>query len=104
MKAVNIDWDSDEEYTKTADNIYSLAEEQKPIQFNSEQQIDVLFEHQDFEIKELNVYVSQCDEKTELPVDDRTFKLPEDEGKYIIVLEILTDKGSAEYAGNLVIE
>ncbi|MCT1902949.1 hypothetical protein [Oceanobacillus sojae] len=104
LEAANIDWNSDEEYTKTTDNIYSFAEEQKPMQFYSEQQIDVLFEHQDFEIKELSVYVSQNGKETELPVDEQTFHLPEDEGEYVIIADLLTNQGSVEYVGNLIVE
>lgn len=104
LEAANIDWDSDKTYTQTTDDIYSLAKEQKPLHYYSGQQMDVLFDNGDIKIQALSVYVVRDGEKTELPMDGRTFDLPEAEGEYVIVVDLQTDSGSAEYVGNLVIE
>ncbi|WP_199175353.1 hypothetical protein [Sporosarcina sp. P21c] len=104
LKAANVSWYSDKEYTKTTEDIYSLAREQKPLHYYSGQQMDVLFENQDFALKELSIYVSQYNKKTDLPVKDRFFELPKEEGEYVIVVKLLADSGRAEYVGNIVIE
>ncbi|MGG0645053.1 hypothetical protein ABE021_14105 [Sporosarcina gallistercoris] len=104
LKAANIAWHSDKEYTKTSEDIYSLAREQKPLHYYSGQQMDVLFENQDFALKELSIYVSHHNKKTDLPVEDRVFELPKEEGEYVIVVKLLADSGRAEYVGNIVIE
>lgn len=108
LAEVKADWkltESDNnKYTSETDDIFSFLERQKPLRYESGQQVDILFDHQDFEIKELKVYMNQADKKTDLPVDDLTFNLPKEKGEYVIVVELLADKGSAEYGGNIIIE
>lgn len=35
---------------------------------------------------------------TDLPINDLTFSLPKEKGKYDIEMELFSDKGSAKYA------
>ncbi|VDH00250.1 Uncharacterised protein [Lysinibacillus sphaericus] len=105
LKASNISWHApDKEYIKKTEDIYALAREQKPMHYYSGQQMDLLFENQDFDIKELSIYVSQSNQKTNLPFEDRMFELPKVEGEYVIVVKLLSDRGNAEYVGNIVIK
>lgn len=42
--------------------------------------------------------MNQDSKNTDLPVNDLIFNLPKEKGKYIIVLELFLDRGSAKYA------
>jgi len=50
------------------DDLSSFLERQRSLHYSSGQQVDILFDHQDFAVKELSVYVNQGDKKTDLPV------------------------------------
>src|SRR5690625_6849558 len=67
--------------------------ELEPLNHNSGKQLEISFDHHDIEIEDLRVYAHHNDEKTNLPVKDKFFDLPEEEGDYIIVVKLLTDKG-----------
>ncbi|MGR9049640.1 hypothetical protein ACQ4XT_13525 [Halobacillus faecis] len=104
LEAANIDWNSDKEYTKETEDIYSLAKEQKPLYFSSGEQVQILFETQDFAIEELSAYVWQNDKKTKSQVNDQKFSLPKEKGEYVVVVDLISDNGNVQYVGNIVIE
>ena len=101
LKTANIDWDSDKGYTKKTDDIDSLAKEQEPLHYYSGQKMDIRFDNGDIRIDNINIYVKQDGEKTELPVDDQVFEMPKEEGKYLIFVKLETDSGNIAYVGNL---
>lgn len=101
LKTANIDWDSDKEYTKKTDDIDALAKEQEPLDYYSGQKMDIRFDNEDIRIGNINIYVKQDDEKTELPADDQVFEMPKEEGEYLIFVELETDSGNTEYVGNI---
>jgi len=112
---VLFDNDSDEEelelykadwrkYTAETDDMSLFRNRLEALNYDSGEQLEISFDHHDFEIEDLRVYANHNDEKTNLPVKDKFFDLPEEEGDYIIVVKILTDRGSAEYAGKIIIE
>ncbi|SFF57795.1 hypothetical protein SAMN05216353_102117 [Halobacillus alkaliphilus] len=104
LEAANIDWNSDKQYTKETEDIFSLAKEQKPLYFSSGEQAPIIFETQDFRIEELSAYVWQKDKKTTLQVNDQEFSFPQEKGEYVLVVDLISDNGSVQYVGNLVIE
>ena len=105
LEAANINWDTDKKYTKETKDIISFAREQKLLSYDLGEQMEILFDSQDFAVKKLSVYAIQNDKKAELQVEERTFNLPDEEGKYVIVVNLLTEEsGSAEYVGNIVIQ
>ncbi|MFU2015982.1 hypothetical protein [Peribacillus butanolivorans] len=53
----------------------------------------------------MSIWVWQQDEKVKLELDkNRNFNFPKEKGEYLIELDLLTDNGSAEYVGNVVIK
>lgn len=104
LAAVNIEWDSDQLYTKKTDDIFAVAKEQKTLVYGAGQEVSVVFVSQDFAIKKLSAYVIKNDIKTDIEVDGEVFSMPEEKGEYIIVLHLLADSGTVEYVGNVLIE
>jgi len=86
---------------KETNDIFALANKQQPMNFIVGEKVDLLFEHTDFDPKELNVSVWQNDKKIDLEVNDISLYLPKEEGEYIIVVNIHTDRGNAQYVGNI---
>jgi len=102
LEEVNIDWDSDENYKKETEDILSFAREQKSVPFKSGQKVDYDFDSQDFAIEELNVSVWKDNKEIKLEInDDRSFHLPKEEGEYVIVFDLRSDKGIAQFVGNI---
>ncbi|PZX01261.1 hypothetical protein C7437_1173 [Psychrobacillus insolitus] len=102
LEEVNIDWDSDKHYKKETEDILSFAREQKPVSFKSGQKVDYGFDSQDFAIEELNVSLWKNNKEIKLEInDDRSFHLPKDEGEYVIVFDLRSDKGIAQFVGNI---
>ena len=71
--------------------------------FIAGEKVDLLFEHTDFDSKELSVSVWQNDKKLDLEVSDISFYLPKEKGEYVIEVNLQTDRGNAQYVGNVVI-
>lgn len=105
LEETNMDWQSDKHYQKETEDILSFAREQKQLYFNSGQQVDLLFDSEDFAVNELSVSVWQNDKKIDLELkDDRSFYFPKEKGEYVIVVDLLADSGNAQYVGNIVIK
>ena len=102
LEEVNIDWDSDKHYKKETEDILSFAREQKPVSFKSGQKVYYDFDSQDFAIEELNVSVWKNNKEIKLEInDDRSFHFPKEEGEYVIVFDLLSDRGIAQFVGNI---
>ncbi|SES44107.1 hypothetical protein [Psychrobacillus sp. OK032] len=102
LEEVNIDWNSDKYYKKETEDILSFAREQKPVHFKSGQKVDYDFDSQDFAIEELNVSVWNNNKEIELEInDDRSFHFPTEEGEFVIVFDLHSDKGMAQFVGNI---
>ncbi|SFA85271.1 MULTISPECIES: hypothetical protein [unclassified Bacillus (in: firmicutes)] len=107
LEEVNIDWrgENGEQIEKHTENILAFARERKQLNFSSGQQVDLLFDSEDFVVEELSVSVWKNDEKVKLNLNDyRSFYFPKDKGVYVIDVELRTDRGSAQYVGNVVIK
>lgn len=107
LAEANIDWHSDERYNKETKDIQSLAKKQNKMYFNSGQQVDLLLDHGDFDLKGISVSVWQNESKMDLERKDeheQSFYLPKEKGEYVIVVDLDTDKGNAQYVGNVVIQ
>ncbi|WP_079478996.1 hypothetical protein [Halobacillus salinus] len=104
LEEANINWDSDKEYSKETEDIYALAKEQEQKYYSSGEQVRIDFDNQDFLIEDLSAYLWQNGSKTELQVEDQEFSFPDEEGKYLIVVDLLSDNGSAQYVGNIILE
>lgn len=82
-------------------DISSLAKQQPLMNFIAGEKVDLLFEHTDFAPKGLSVSVWQNDKKSDLKVSDISFNLPKKEGEYVIEVNLHTDRGNAQYVGNI---
>lgn len=103
LEEVNIDWDSDKHYKKETKDILSFTREQKSVSFKSAQKVDYHFDSQDFSIEELNVSVWKGNKEIKLEInDDRSFHFPKEEGEYVIVFNLRSDNGIAQFVGNIV--
>jgi hypothetical protein len=105
LKEANIDWSSDKQYKKETTDILSLAKKQKQISVIPNQQDLITFDSEDFKVEELTIYLWNHDEKTKIELDkNRHFNFPKEKGEFLIEVDLLTDKGTAEYVGNVVVE
>lgn len=104
LEEANIDWRTDKHYEKETKDILSLAREQRQMSVYAGQQEDLIFDSEDFAVKELGVSVWQKDKKIELDLKNRSFYFPKEKGEYVIEVNLLTDSGSAQYVGNVVIQ
>ncbi len=105
LKEANIDWQSDKQYKKETKDILSLARKQKQVSVNSGQKDYIEFDSQDFKVEEISMWIWREDEKGKLELDkNRNFSFPNEKGEYLIEVDLLTDSGSAEYVGNIVIK
>lgn len=106
LAEANIDWTYDEKYNKETDDIQSLAKKQNKMYFNSGQRVQFNLEDGHFDAKDVKVSIWQGENKVDLAIDNagQYFNLPKEKGEYMIVLELPTDKGTAQYVGNIVIQ
>lgn len=105
LKEANIDWNSDKQYKKETKDILLLAKKQKQISVSPNQQDLITFDNEDFKVDQLTIYLWKQDEKKKLELDkNRRFHFPKEKGEYLIEVDLLTDKGTAEYVGNVVVE
>lgn len=101
----NIDWNSDKVYKKVTEDYVAFAKSQEPLHFSSKQKMDIEFDSQDFAVEELSVAVWENDKQVELELhDDRSFYFPKEKGKYVLEVQLISDKGNAQYVGNMIIE
>lgn len=103
----NIDWkiENNEQLKKETEDILSFAREQKQFHIKSGKKVSYEFDNQDFAIEELNVSVWKNDKEIQLELyDERSFDFPKEEGKYVIVFDLRSDRGIAQYVGNVAIQ
>ncbi|MCM3672036.1 hypothetical protein M3181_24315 [Mesobacillus maritimus] len=104
---VNIDWrgEEGEPLTKETEDVFAFAKEQTPVSISSGQKVDIEFDSQDFAVEELEVSMWKQDVEMKSDVmDGRSFYFPEEKGEYVIVLDLRSDRGKAQYVGNAVVE
>lgn len=108
LAEANIDWKYDDKYNKETEdiNIQELAEMQNIIYFESRELVALNMENGTFDPNKIKVSVLQNENKIELEyfIVNQTFNLPTEKGKYILVVDIETDKGNAQYVGNIAVQ
>ena len=92
-------------YEETED-FQELAEMQNIIYFESRELVALNMENGTFDPNKIKVSVLQNENKIELEyiIVNQTFNLPTEKGKYILVVDIETDKGNAQYVGNIAVQ
>lgn len=102
----NIHWrgEGGEPIEKQTNDILTLAKQQQQMFFNVGEEVDLLSNHGDFLTEELSVALWEGDKKVELEMNDTSFFLPEEKGEYVIEVNLQTDRGNAQYVGNLVVK
>ncbi|MCM3585708.1 hypothetical protein M3182_08085 [Mesobacillus maritimus] len=107
LAEANIDWrgEEGEPLTKETEDAFAFAKDQTPVSISSGQKVDIEFGSQDFAVEELEVSMWKQDEEMKLDVmDGRSFYFPEEKGEYVIVLDLRSDRGKAQYVGNAVVQ
>ncbi|MBM7602722.1 hypothetical protein JOC75_000692 [Metabacillus crassostreae] len=107
LAEANIDWYHDSKYNKETENIYSFAKEQDTLYLKAGDEASYSLENGHFNPsgKGISISVWKNDQKTELELKDvQTFSLPKEIGDYTLVLDLNTDKGNAQYVGNISIQ
>lgn len=106
LAEANIDWSYDEQYNKDTKDIHSLAKKQNKMYFNSGQKVQFSLEDGYFDAKKVKISLRQNENKIDLAIDNagQYFNLPKEKGEYMIVVDLPTDKGNAQYVGNVVIQ
>jgi hypothetical protein len=109
LKEATINWkgENNKPIEKETEDFLALAKEQKQFYFFSEQLVDLQFDSEDFAVNQLLVSVWKNDEieGTNLELnDDRSFQLPKEKGEYVILVDLQSDRGTAQYVGNIVIK
>ncbi|OXS64453.1 hypothetical protein B0G93_101351 [Bacillus sp. V-88] len=107
LTETNIDWrgENGKAVEKETKEVVDFAREQKELTFSSGQQVDVLFDSEDFAVDELRAFLWLGNEKLQLEMDkNRSFTFPKGKGAYVLEGDLQTDRGSAQYVGNIVIQ
>ncbi|MGG3915379.1 hypothetical protein [Rossellomorea vietnamensis] len=107
LTETNIDWrgENGKPLEKETKEVIDFTREQKELTFPSGQQVDVLFDSEDFAVEELRAFLWLGNEKLQLDMDEnRSFTFPRGKGSYVLEVDLQTDRGSAQYVGNIVIQ
>ncbi|MDU9694093.1 hypothetical protein O0Q50_23195 [Priestia aryabhattai] len=108
LKEANVDWkgENNEPYKKETKDISKLAMKQQSLAVGTETEGNIRFDSQDFSIGGLTVSAIKNNKKQELKLneEDRTFSFPKEKGKYVIEVDLYTDRGQAQYVGNIVVK
>jgi cytochrome c oxidase assembly protein Cox11 len=85
LKEAKIDWRSPTQYQLETKDIQSLAQDQQQVIVSPGQEAQLLFEHEDFDVKELkiSVWVKDIEKKIDL-IDNFTFYFPEEKGENVL--------------------
>ena len=107
LTETNIDWrgENGKPLEKETKEVVDFAREQKELTFPSGQQVDLLFDSEDFAVEELRAFLWLGNEKLQLDMgENRSFTFPKGKGSYVLEVDLQTDRGNAQYVGNIVIE
>ncbi|MGD6853912.1 hypothetical protein [Bacillus infantis] len=105
LEEANVEWDFDEQYNKQTEDVHALAKKQEVMYFNSGQKVQYRLEAGHFDSDGVSVSVWNNDSETKLKLEKgQSFYLPEETGEYVIVFDLDTDKGDAQYVGCIVVE
>lgn len=102
----SVDWRGEDniQIEKDVTDKLALAKEQPQIQMAAGERVDMIFGHGDFERQELKLSLLKDNKEFELEVTDDSFVLPDQPGEYVLQVNLQTDRGKAQYAGNIIIK
>ncbi|MFG3611878.1 hypothetical protein [Rummeliibacillus stabekisii] len=104
LAEANIKWYQDNVFNKKIDNLFALARKQEPILVKKGSKLELNIENGYDELENIEVSIWKGQQETILGIEeDKTFYIPKVEGEYMIVVELDTSKGMAQYVGNLMI-
>ncbi|MCM3541374.1 hypothetical protein [Priestia megaterium] len=111
LKETNVDWRGEEgkQYRKETNprNGINRAKKQQQLTVAPETQGSLRFDSEDFLVNDISSYIiSTSNAKQDIRINeqDRTFTFQRKKGNYVYVLELQTDRGYAQYVGNVVIK
>lgn len=103
LAEADVDWlgPENKRIDTEVEDFLAFADEQPEMRFVAGEMVDLLFEHGDFDFQSLSVRLWHGGEETAVEVEDLAFTLPSTTGDYLIEVNLLADRGSAQYAGKL---
>ncbi|QCR31996.1 hypothetical protein [Lysinibacillus sp. SGAir0095] len=103
LEEANIDWrgENNNQIENETEDILSLSKNLQSIYGFRGEEVDLLFGHHDFDLRELSVVAWKNEQKFELEASDSSFYLPSEKGDYILEVNLKTDRGTAQYVGNV---
>ncbi|RDZ18054.1 hypothetical protein C3744_04015 [Priestia megaterium] len=112
LKETNVDWRGEEgkQYSKETNtrNDIKIAKKQQQLVVTPETPGNLRFDNEDFLVNDISSYTisttSNAKQDIRMNEQDRTFTFPKKKGNYIYVLELQTDRGYAQYVGNVVVK
>ncbi|KRD91223.1 hypothetical protein ASE51_11695 [Bacillus sp. Root147] len=111
LKETNVDWRGEEgkQYRKETNtrNGINRTKKQQQLTVAPETQGNLRFDSEDFLVNDITSYtISTSNAKQDIRINeqDRTFTFPKKKGNYVYVLELQTDRGYAQYVGNVVVK
>jgi hypothetical protein len=105
LEEANVEWAFDEQYNKKTEDVQALAKKQEVMYFNSGQKVQYRLEDGHFDSDGVSVSVWKNGSETKLKLEKgQSFYLPEETGEYMIVFDLDTDKGDAQYVGSIIVE
>lgn len=104
LAEANIDW-NDKKYNKETKDIQALAVKQNPINFNLGELVTLNLEDGVFDGGiSVSLVANEVQRDVEFNEKDHNFYLPKEQGKYILIVDVETSRGNAQYVGNLVVQ
>lgn len=98
-------WSIDEGYNMKKTDIINLVKEQEKISVHHGHEDFIVFDKENFFVKDLTLFIWQGNEKKQLELDKfSNFKYPEETGEYILELNLVTKHGKAQYFANILVE
>lgn len=109
LQEANLDWSGEDNkpYKKETKDITKLAKKQQQLTIGPKTPGTLRFDSEDFSVGGLSAYVlDDNNTKQEIKMNDtdRSFTLPTEKGNYTFVVDLQTDRGSAQYVGNLFVK
>lgn len=118
LELVNLDW-SGERHTpikKETEDLTSVVKHEEALYSKSREQVKIQFSHLDFYIHKLsmtlrreqndvsNSLLWKNNEEKDWQVSFEHFITPLEKGDFMLIIDLKTDRGTAQYVGKLVIE
>lgn len=103
LAEANITWRGYESVPikKEVADIKAFAEKQPQLYYVAGENVSMLFDHTDFDEHALAIYLWNDEQKIGLVAANGDIKLPEENGDFVLEINLDTDRGKAQYVGRM---